>query len=160
MGRYLPSSLNSPHRSAPKIHIYFFKEFDVHVALVCAGSSKLRHLFLNSSRRRQGNNLSFPYVPSSALKTLLDFAYTGDCRITNENVRQILPFAENFSIPFLMQQCANFLLHEIKTENCIEIFKLAKAYFCPELVNKARLHLLYNFKELMEVPGFCELTFD
>ncbi|CAG7834922.1 unnamed protein product [Allacma fusca] len=136
------------------------EELPVHVALVCAGSSKLKKLFLTASRRGQGNSLVLPDVTSDALKTFIDFVYTGECKITQENVRQILPFAENFNVPFLLQQCAAFLIKEINTENCIKIFKMAKIYFCPELVNKARLYLLCNFKEIVETPEFCELGFE
>ncbi|XP_071451571.1 kelch-like protein 10 [Hetaerina americana] len=132
--------------------------FRVHRAIVSAISPYFRALFTNSFNggNPEVSELSLDNVPPDAMKLILDYAYTGACTITQDNVEKLLPVADQFEVLGVIQLCCEFLLKELQPENCLGIFTFANCYACQELADAGWKYILINFMDVVQKSS--ELT--
>ncbi|XP_034945514.1 kelch-like protein 10 [Chelonus insularis] len=134
--------------------------FPIHRPILSAVSPFFRALFINRlNRNAEGTNeVSINNVPGDIFSLILDYAYTGTCKVTAENVEQLLPFADQFQVQGVVQLCCQFLLQELKPDNCLGIYKFAKHYFCKDSNEKCKKYIYHHFKEIYkENSEFKEL---
>lgn len=98
--------------------------FPVHRAILSAVSPYFKALFTNSLKagRTEATEVAIGSVPGEIFGLILDYAYTGTCNVTAENVEQLLPLADQFEVLGVIQLCCMFLLQELKPENCLGNF--------------------------------------
>ncbi|XP_034754887.1 kelch-like protein 10 [Etheostoma cragini] len=130
-------------------------EFNVHRVILCNCGSYFRDLFSSKSSTSGQQVYPFSQVSPSVMNLIVEYAYTGSVVVTEENVLELLAGADFFSVEGIMQACSNFLEQLLSSKNCVHIWMLADTHRCPDLRNKAYLHMLHHFKE---VAGFS-LTF-
>lgn len=106
-------------------------------------------------------------IPSDIFKLILDYAYSGSCQITSENVQFLLLYADQYEVIGVIQLCCQYilgttLLHEfpfcskphhfldhLHPNNCLGILKFGKQYFCSDLEEKGRLFVRHNFEQVL-----------
>lgn len=64
-------------------------------------------------------------VDASSLKQLIDFAYTGEIIITEENVQVLLPASSLLQIQSVREACCKFLLRQLHPSNVLGIRSFA-----------------------------------
>nr|CAD7453492.1 unnamed protein product [Timema tahoe] len=132
------------------IHTGENKTFCIHRAILSAASSYFKTLFTNALHKGQPEIYELTIqLPNHIVECILDYAYTGRCNITSDNVQMLLPAADQYEIVGIIQQCCQFLLEELRPSNCLGILRFAHHYFCRELENKGRRYVLYNFKKIL-----------
>nr|CAD7396438.1 unnamed protein product [Timema poppensis] len=132
------------------IHTGENKTFCIHRAILSAASSYFKTLFTNALHKGQPEIYELTIqLPNHIVECILDYAYTGSCKITSDNVQMLLPAADQYEIVGIIQQCCRFLLEELRPSNCLGILRFAHHYFCRELENKGRRYVLYNFKKIL-----------
>ncbi|XP_012284683.2 kelch-like protein 10 [Orussus abietinus] len=134
--------------------------FSVHRAILSAVSPYFKALFTNSLKggKTETTEVAITGVPGDVFGLILDYAYTGTCNVTAENVEQLLPLADRFEVLGVVQLCCQFLLQELRPENCLGIFKFARHYFCRDLEEKGRKYIRHHFKQILQESGeFKEL---
>ena len=90
-------------------------------------SPYFKALFINSLKggKSEVTEVSINVVPADIFGLILDYAYTGSCKVTPENVEQLLPLADQFEVLGVVQLCCQFLLHELRPDNCLgKIFRV------------------------------------
>ncbi|XP_033221117.1 kelch-like protein 10 isoform X2 [Belonocnema kinseyi] len=114
------------------------KTFPVHRAILSAVSPYFKALFINSLKGGQSEvtEVSINVVPADIFGLVLDYAYTGTCKVTPENVEQLLPLADQFEVLGVVQLCCQFLLHELRPDNCLE--------------ERGRKYIRHNFKRILK----------
>ncbi|XP_012259425.2 kelch-like protein 10 isoform X2 [Athalia rosae] len=129
--------------------------FPVHRAILSAVSPYFKVLFTNSLKggKTETTEVVINRVPGEIFSLILDYAYTGTCNVTSENVEQLLPLADQFEVLGVIQICCLFLLQELRPENCLGIFKFARHYFCRDLEEKGRKYIRHNFKQILQESG-------
>ncbi|XP_076281415.1 kelch-like protein 10 [Lasioglossum baleicum] len=136
--------------------------FPVHRVILSAVSPYFKALFTNSlkgGKTETTTEVVIDSVPGEIFSLILDYAYTGACDINADNVEQLLPLADQFEVLGVVQLCCQFLLQELRPENCLGIFKFARHYFCRDLEEKGRKYIRHHFKRILqESPEFKELT--
>ncbi|CAD1474074.1 unnamed protein product, partial [Heterotrigona itama] len=135
--------------------------FPVHRAILSAVSPYFKALFTNSlkSGKTEITEVAIESVPGKIFSLILDYAYTGTCNVNADNVEQLLPLADQFEVLGVVQLCCQFLLQELRPENCLGIFNFARHYFCRDLEEKGRKYICHHFKRILqESPEFEELT--
>ncbi|XP_078039106.1 uncharacterized protein LOC144471169 [Augochlora pura] len=135
--------------------------FPVHRVILSAVSPYFKALFTNSLRggKTETTEVVIDSIPSEIFSLILDYAYTGTCDVNTENVEQLLPLADQFEVLGVVQLCCQFLLQELRPENCLGIIKFARHYFCRDLEEKGRKYIRHHFKRILqESPEFKELT--
>lgn len=77
-------------------------------------------------------------VESSAMKSLIDFAYTTQTVVSSQNIFDVLTAANMLCFEDVEARIVQFLCEEIDLENCIDIFTVA------EMINSKQLNLTAN----------------
>ncbi|XP_057331107.1 kelch-like protein 10 [Microplitis mediator] len=135
--------------------------YPIHRAILSAVSPYFKALFTNSLRGNTSDTkeVTINWVPGNLFTSILDYAYTGTCKVTVENVEQLLPVADQFEVLGVVQLCCQFLLQELRPENCLGVYKYARHYFCHDLEEKTRKYIRHNFKKILrESTEFRELS--
>ncbi|XP_045766554.1 kelch-like protein 10 isoform X2 [Maniola jurtina] len=134
----------------------------VHRAILSAVSPYFKAIFVNSLRKGQPEEREIVVdVPSYYMNLILDYAYSGTCKVTAENVECLLPYADQFDVVGVIQLCCQFLLQELRPHNCLGIFKFARCYFCSDLEKKGKLYIRQNFARLLkECSEFKSLSYE
>ncbi|XP_034186020.1 kelch-like protein 10 [Osmia lignaria lignaria] len=135
--------------------------FPVHRAILSAVSPYFKALFTNSLKggKTETTEVAIDSVAGEIFSLILDYAYTGTCNVNADNVEQLLPLADQFEVLGVVQLCCQFLLQELRPENCLGIFKFARHYFCRDLEKKGRKYIRHHFKRILQdSPEFKELT--
>lgn len=97
------------------------KIFHIHRAILSAVSPYFKALYTNSLKNGKADitEITIDIVPATIFELILDFAYTGTCKITPENVEQLLSYADQFEVLGVIQLCCQFLLEELRPDNCL-----------------------------------------
>ncbi|XP_020277572.1 kelch-like protein 10 [Pseudomyrmex gracilis] len=137
--------------------------FPVHRAILSAVSPYFKALFTNSLKggKTETTEVVISSVPGEIFSLILDYAYTGTCNVNADNVEQLLPLADRFEVLGIVQLCCQFLLQELRPENCLGIFKFARHYFCRDLEKQGRKYIRHHFKRILqESSEFKDLLCD
>ncbi|XP_063993173.1 kelch-like protein 10 isoform X2 [Diachasmimorpha longicaudata] len=138
--------------------------FSIHRVILSAVSPYFRALFTNSLQvpgKSEKSEVSLDTAPGAMFSLILDYAYTGTCNVTVDNVEQLLPLADLLEVLGVVQLCCQLLIAELKADNCLGIYKFARHYFCNELESKSRKYIRHHFTEILKESGeFSELTCD
>uniref|UniRef100_A0A1B6CM95 Kelch-like protein diablo n=1 Tax=Clastoptera arizonana TaxID=38151 RepID=A0A1B6CM95_9HEMI len=136
--------------------------FYIHRIVLCSISKYFKAYFTDclGGGLNEIKELKLDDVDSPSIKTIIDFAYTGKCKLTEENVFNIIPVADRFCCFGLLNFCWKFLLQKINPENCIGILKFSKHYFfCIEIQNKCWSYICGYFVEVYRTSKeFLQLT--
>lgn len=128
------------------------KIFYIHRVILSAISPYFKACFTNALNT--GNSevyeLVFDEVPSEDLRLIVEYAYTGKCSINNFNVRRLLETADKFNCIGIIDLCCQFLLADLKPENCLSTFQFARDYFCRDLETKGHYFICHNFEQILQ----------
>lgn len=80
--------------------------------------------------------------------------------VDHTNAERIFRASSMLQIPCLQERCENFLLTQVSKENCIGIWKIARAHNCTNLVQIAQLTLLELFTDISMSDEFQKLDAD
>ena len=85
------------------------QEFPAHRNILAACSPYFRALFTNGMNETKETSVEIPEVDPQLFSLLLDYAYTREVQITEENVEKILPLADQFNVPgkFRLKKAGN-----------------------------------------------------
>lgn len=87
-------------------------------------------------------------IDGPTLKSIIDFCYTGELRITDENILQIIEAASAMEFVVIEEKCQQFWNDNLATSNCVEIFSLADRFSFLELRKKSLDMICEYFEEL------------
>nr|CAH7766199.1 unnamed protein product [Callosobruchus chinensis] len=126
-------------------------EFKVHRAILAAVSPYFRVLFTNSINRSQEEVTEARMnITGDIFQSFLDFAYTGTCTITKDNVKDLLQYADQYEMLDVIQLCCAYLIDELSPSNCLETLKFASQYFCKDLMHKGSIFIRHNFSKILK----------
>jgi len=82
------------------------------------------------------------------MSRILYFMYTGQIRVTEVTVCQLLPAATMFQVPNVIDACCAFLERQLDPTNAIGIAHFAEQHGCVELQKKANVFIERNFTQV------------
>ena len=91
---------------------------------VIASSPYFRMAFTNI-QHNEHSSLQLDIAPD-ALESLLDYAYTRECRLTVESAAQIIEAAQLCQMTSLFHFCCDYLMTHLNHENIFLLYKLAE----------------------------------
>lgn len=68
-------------------------------------------------------------VDVEALRQLIEYTYTGELTITEDNVQVLLPASSLLQIQSVREACCKFLLRQLHPSNCLGIRSFAGWYY-------------------------------
>lgn len=124
---------------------HFFSRFPAHRVIMAASSEYFKALLGPNFREGSEKLVTLKEIDGPTLKCVIDFIYTGNVTITNENVHAIIAAASSMGPITLETKCAAFWESILAVGNCVEILLNAEKYHLKELVPKAECFICVNF---------------
>uniref|UniRef100_X2B7Z4 BACK domain-containing protein n=1 Tax=Capitella teleta TaxID=283909 RepID=X2B7Z4_CAPTE len=91
---------------------------------------------------------------------MVKFFYTGDIKLTAENIKAIVAGSEFLCCKHLKAYCEEFLMGNVGLSNCIDYYQLGKIFNLKVLIKTAFDFILSKFREFREISNFDKLTED
>ncbi|XP_060856918.1 ring canal kelch homolog isoform X2 [Metopolophium dirhodum] len=95
---------------------------------------------------------------SDVLQLLVDYIYTGEIMVTNENVQVLLPAANILQLDYVKSACAKFLQTQLDPSNCIGIKAFADLHNCTKLMSSSEAFIHKHFLEVVKCDEFLYLS--
>lgn len=128
--------------------------------LVLASTSPYFYAMFNDDMvEKLQNEVVLRDVDPIALQLLVDYSYTGEVQITEDNVQVLLPASNLLQITSVREACCKFLMKQLHPSNCLGIRSFADAHACDELHRRSHKYALQNFQDVMNTEEFLMLPF-
>ena len=95
-----------------------------------------------------------------AVKTLIDFMYSGEVTIKNENVMDLLAASDYLQLDEVKQFCFEFLESILSSDNCFAVRSAADLYQDEHLQNQIDEYISKNFEATVQTYEFKSLDKD
>ncbi|XP_021564166.1 kelch-like protein 3 [Carlito syrichta] len=99
-------------------------------------------------------------VDGQTLSKLIDYIYTAEIEVTEENVQVLLPAASLLQLMDVRQNCCDFLQSQLHPTNCLGIRAFADMHTCTDLLQQANAYAEQHFPEVMLGEEFLSLSLD
>ncbi|EHB03274.1 Kelch-like protein 3 [Heterocephalus glaber] len=99
-------------------------------------------------------------VDGQTLSKLIDYIYTAEIEVTEENVQVLLPAASLLQLMDVRQNCCDFLQSQLHPTNCLGIRAFADVHTCTDLLQQANAYAEQHFPEVMLGEEFLSLSLD
>jgi len=135
------------------------KELTTHKAVLAAASLFFLSLLTSDMRESKGHliRIELEETTASVMEDVLQFIYTGNVSVTEENAHNLMATAEYLLLPGLKTVVGIYLMAILTTQNCIFNYYFANKYQCVELSEKACEMINSDFSSVMETDDFLSL---
>ncbi|XP_046562083.1 kelch-like protein 24 [Haliotis rubra] len=128
--------------------------FECHKAVLAATSPYFDAMFSSGMKESVDNIVRPQGLSTNAFENILTFLYTGRCEVDVDNAEEILKASSMFQITMLTEKCEKFLIGHICSDNCLALWKIARAHVCKLLEEKSYACILSNFQEISKSENF------
>ncbi|XP_062873243.1 kelch repeat and BTB domain-containing protein 3 [Trichomycterus rosablanca] len=108
-------------------------------------------------RERDDGSVTLNELSVPAVRCFLDFAYSGEMEITEENVHMLFQLSSFLQVDVISQACSDFLIQTLNLSNCIQLLNVAEGYGSTSLMHQATQFVVANFHALSSIPDFLEM---
>ncbi|XP_033230526.1 ring canal kelch homolog [Belonocnema kinseyi] len=126
--------------------------------MVLAACSPYFYAMFTSFEERDQDRITLQGVDHSALELLVEYVYSAEVYVTEDNVQVLLPAANLLQLTDVRDACCDFLQAQLHPSNCLGIRAFADLHGCLELLNHADSYVEQNFSEVVEGEEFVTLT--
>ena len=133
------------------------KEFKAHRNVLSKASLFFCKLLQSDMRENREGIVRLEEISGAVMEDVLEFVYTGNVEITQENSQDLFAVANFLLIPALEKRSGRFLKRQMSESNCISTFYFAEMYQWDELITKSRMFIHANFKSVAEMDEFLNL---
>jgi actin-binding protein IPP len=128
-----------------------------HRAVLSASSLYFQAMFTTGLVEEQMDRIELHDIPPQILSSLIDFIYTGEISINQDNVQELMVAADMLELKEVVVGCTEFLKHELHATNAIGIYRFAEGHNCEELANVAVEFIQLHFPQICSEEEFFEL---
>ncbi|XP_062861650.1 kelch-like protein 41a [Trichomycterus rosablanca] len=132
-----------------------------HRLIMAACSPYFRDIYFTEDGKEKSSTnqeVVLENVDASVMDAIINYLYSADIDITDENVQDILAVANRFQIPSVFTVCVNYLQKKVSLGNCLAIFRLGLVLNCPRLAMTARDYIAERFETLAKDQDFLEFN--
>ncbi|KAL7060504.1 hypothetical protein AAHC03_09912 [Spirometra sp. Aus1] len=134
------------------------REFPAHRVVLAASSDYFDAMFSSGMAESAQLEVELKSVSPDVMEALLDFMYTGQVRVSMENVQDLLPAASLVQMEGVKTVCSAFLFGEVDASNVLGIRRFAELHSCTELEAFTKNYAAHNFESVIEHEEFLFLT--
>ncbi|EEB15831.1 conserved hypothetical protein [Pediculus humanus corporis] len=131
-----------------------------HKVVLSSASPYFHAMFNDDLAEKLKTEITIQDIDASALKILVDFSYTGQVTITEENVQVLLPASSILQMLSVREACCKFLMRQLHPTNCLGIKSFADAHSCKELLKQSQRFALHHFQDVVSTEEFMLLPFN
>ncbi|EEB14853.1 conserved hypothetical protein [Pediculus humanus corporis] len=132
------------------------REIPVHRIVLAACSPYFVAMF-TSFEESARDRVTLQGVDYHALELLIDYVYTSQIQVTEQNVQALLPAANLLQLTDVRDACCEFLQAQLHPTNCLGIRAFADLHGCLDLLNHAENYIEQHFPEVVECEEFLSL---
>lgn len=96
-------------------------------------------------------------IRKETFETILDYIYTSEIQLSEENIQDILQAADVLLLGDLKDICCEYLEGCISPDNCLGIMDFASRFTCPWLHLKVSQYVDENFRYIFKTEEFMKL---
>jgi len=134
--------------------------YRVHQVIMAGKSDYFRAIMSSQLREAREKRVTFEDLDPEIMRTVIEFCYTNQVPLNDDNFDQVLSAAFRFCIESLKGACIKFIESRITASNCIRLIHSFQQYNLEQLVDKAIGSCLENFDRVCETPEFFDIEED
>ncbi|XP_056130977.1 kelch-like protein 3 isoform X2 [Lampris incognitus] len=115
-------------------------------------------MFTGDMSESKAQEVEIREVDGQTLKRLVDYIYTAEIDVTEDNVQVLLPAASLLQLMDVRQVCCEFLQSQLHPSNCLGIRAFADLHTCTQLLNQAHAYAEQHFCEVVQGEEFLGLS--
>ncbi|XP_040904442.1 kelch-like protein 3 isoform X5 [Toxotes jaculatrix] len=115
-------------------------------------------MFTGDMSESKAHQVEIREVDGQTLRKLVDYIYTAEIEVTEDNVQVLLPAASLLQLMDVRQVCCEFLQSQLHPTNCLGIRAFADLHTCTQLLNQAHAYAEQHFTEVVQGEEFLGLT--
>lgn len=119
-------------------------EIPAHKMVLAACSPYFYAMFSGFEESKQ-DRVTLRAVDNQALLTLIEYVYTAEVKVTEENVQMLLPAANLLQLTDVRDACCDFLQTQLHPTNCLGIRAFADLHDCIDLLAHADSYIEQHF---------------
>ncbi|KAL4640376.1 kelch-like protein 2 isoform X1 [Arapaima gigas] len=141
-------------------------EIAAHRVVLAAGSPYFHAMFTGEMSESRAKRVRIKEMDGWTLGTLIDYVYTAEIQVTEDNVQVLLPAAGLLQLQDVKKACCEFLGTQLHPTNCLGIRAFADMHACTELLNQANAFagrffgtdaMIQHFSEVVQSEEFLNL---
>ncbi|XP_028326163.1 kelch-like protein 41b [Gouania willdenowi] len=131
-----------------------------HRLIMAACSPYFREIFFTEDGKEVENTkeVVLDDVNPTILDMIVQYLYSAEIDLTDDNVQEIIVVANRFQIPSVFTVCVNYLQKKLSLANCLAIFRMGLVLSCPRLAVAGRNFIADRFELLYKEEEFLKLA--
>ncbi|XP_061542338.1 kelch-like protein 3 isoform X1 [Phycodurus eques] len=129
-----------------------------HRVVLAASSPYFCAMFTGDMSESKAQQVEIGEVDGPTLTKLVDYIYTAQIEVTEDNVQVLLPAASLLQLMDVRQACCDFLHSQLHPSNCLGIRAFADMHACTQLVGQAHAYAEQHFSEVVQCEEFASLS--
>lgn len=130
-----------------------------HRLILAACSPHFRELFFSEDgTEEEKREVLLENLDPSIMEAIVNYMYSAEIDINDNNVQDILAVANRFQIPSVFTVCVNYLQKKLSKKNCLAIYRLALMLNCTRLAVAARDYIADRFETVNKDEDFLQLS--
>ncbi|XP_061536344.1 kelch-like protein 2 isoform X2 [Phycodurus eques] len=132
-------------------------EIAAHRVVLAAGSPYFHAMFTGEMTESRAKRVRIKEMDGWTLGLLVDYIYTAEIQVTEENVQALLPAAGLLQLNEVRKACCDFLSSQLHPSNCLGIRAFADLHACSQLLTQANCYAEQHFTEVVGSEEFLNL---
>ncbi|XP_051939830.1 kelch-like protein 2 [Hippocampus zosterae] len=132
-------------------------EISAHRVVLAAGSPYFHAMFTGEMAESRAKRVRIKEMDGWTLGLLVDYIYTAEIKVTEENVQALLPAAGLLQLNEVKKSCCDFLSSQLHPSNCLGIRAFADLHACLQLLTQANCYAEQHFTEVVASEEFLNL---
>ncbi|XP_013381351.1 kelch-like protein 24 [Lingula anatina] len=124
------------------------QKFPCHKVVLASISNYFEAMFTNPMAESKSAEIEMKDMEPLVFETILDFIYSGKCKVSIENAQAVMNAANMLQILALIKICAKYIAENLTVQNCFHIWQFADAIDCRELMQRSMHFSLENFLQV------------
>jgi len=129
----------------------------VHRAVLASFSPYFEALLGDNWEEGKKDEMEILGLDESAVRDLMEFAYSGNINISKDNVQALLEAANYLGVESVKKSCEDFLKGGVDDKTCLGILKIADRFALEGLSKSAKQHALRHFSDVCKDKEFLSL---
>ena len=131
-----------------------------HRVVLSSLSPYFKAMFTGDMAESKQKEITLNGIDANTLASLINYAYTANINITEDNVQLLLPAASILQFEEIRQVCSNFMQQRLTSDNCIGVRTFAEIHGCSRLESAASVFSQSHFTEVCQKDEFFQFTAD
>ena len=154
------NSLRSCEKLCDVVLVVGEERLPAHRVILASLSAYFRAMFTGEMAESRKKEIVINGIEPSALKALVDYAYTACIQLTEDNVQSLLAAASALQFDEVKEAGSQFLLRQLDADNCLGIKRFAEVHGCHHLRSVAEVYSAQWFTDVHQQEEFLALSLE